>query len=365
MLWGASEQSDFLGRIDRWKQEVVKNTLQLATQGRSQKYEAHHMKLRSRNTRPALAEVSGNLSSRKRKASAMADAPPRKYGKKAVMDENAEGVARRPRRGRPPKTQQHDTQAGMEQSASRPRGLSANNAELANSREPSLPIRTELTPSIWSPSRPASPRKAGTSPSKRGQITLDKPMSEAAIDMDYLSRCDPAVHLITFRELKLEGIGIPSPVDDLFRKLQGVPLGVIPRALKVSSSSSQRWRDRNLLTPAQLVYEEDANTPRKSKEPHSDSYYLEPEKTPFPRHCLDRMKSTADLVLGKALRAQSENAHERQWGGLVNQLLCEVEAWQKWPGQVVVLNVYDFALWNSSSGVANKIPVVSRAVFNP
>ena len=54
------------------------------------------------------------------------------------------------------------------------------------------------------------------------------------------------------------------------------------------------------------------------------------------------MKSTADLVLGKALRAQSENAHERQWGALVNQLLCEVEAWQKWPGQVVVLNMYDF-----------------------
>ena len=55
------------------------------------------------------------------------------------------------------------------------------------------------------------------------------------------------------------------------------------------------------------------------------------------------MKSTADLVLGKALRAQSENAHERQWGSLVNQLLCEVEAWQKWPGQVVVLNVYDLS----------------------
>ena len=97
-----------------------------------------------------------------------------------------------------------------------------------------------------------------------------------------------------------------------------------------------------MLIPTQSIYEEDANTPRKSKEPHSDSYYLEPEKTPFPRHCLDRMKSTADLVVGKALRAQSENAHERQWGGLVNQLLCEVEAWQKWPGQVVVLNVYDF-----------------------
>lgn len=51
------------------------------------------------------------------------------------------------------------------------------------------------------------------------------------------------------------------------------------------------------------------------------------------------MKSTADNVWGKALRAHSENAQERQWGALVNQLLCEVEIWQKWPEQVVVLNV--------------------------
>ncbi|KAM0795840.1 hypothetical protein BDR22DRAFT_919349 [Usnea florida] len=337
MLWGASEQSNLFARIDRWKQEVVKNTLQSPTRGRSQDHEAHHMKLRSQDTRPALAEVSGNPYSRKRKASvAMADAPPRKQDKKAVMDENTEVVARRPR-GRPPKNTQLDTAAEpVKQSAFRLQDPQANNAEVANSREQSLPIRAELPPSIWSPSRPASPRKPGTSP-RKGQITLDKPVSEAGIDMDYLSRCDPAVHLITFRELKMEGVGIPSPVEDLFRKLQGVPLGVIPHALK-------------------SVYEEDANTPRKSKEPHSESYYLDPEKTPFPRHCLDRMKSTADLVLGKALRAQSENAHERQWGGLVNQLLCEVEAWQKWPGQVVVLNVYDFALSNSSSGVANKSP---------
>ncbi len=51
------------------------------------------------------------------------------------------------------------------------------------------------------------------------------------------------------------------------------------------------------------------------------------------------MKTTADNVFGKALRAQSEDAHEKQWGALVNQLLCEVELWQKWPEQILVLNV--------------------------
>ena len=51
------------------------------------------------------------------------------------------------------------------------------------------------------------------------------------------------------------------------------------------------------------------------------------------------MKTTADKVLGKAERAQSQDAHERQWGALVNQLLCEVEIWQEEPEQVIALNV--------------------------
>ena len=76
-----SEHSDRFARIDHWKQEVVKNTLEqvYTSQPRSQRSELHPMKLRSQDTRPALAEVSGNPYSRKRKASAtMADAPARK-----------------------------------------------------------------------------------------------------------------------------------------------------------------------------------------------------------------------------------------------------------------------------------------------
>ena len=241
MLWGGSEQSDLFARIDHWKQEVVKGTLQQAsaTQPRPQQHEPHQMKLRSRVTRSALAQVSGNPCSRKRKASGvMADAPARKYGKKAVTDERIEDTARRPGRGRPPKNPQtvfHED-GPVEQTASRRQGRSANYAEFSKSREPSLPTRTEFPPSIWSPSGSTSPRKPSTSPSKKRQITLDKPISEAAIDMDYLSRCAPAVHLTTFRELKIDGVDILSPVDHLFQDLQGVPQGLIPFALKVYPS---------------------------------------------------------------------------------------------------------------------------------
>ena len=240
MIRGAGEHSELFARIDRWKQEVVKDTLQQAsTQSRSQKYEAHHMKLRSRDTRPALAEVSGNSYSRKRKAFAtMADAPPRKYGKKAVVDEEVEESVRRPGRGRPPKVRQVDIHEHeyVEQSASRRQGRPANIGESANSHESSLPSRHEFPPPETPRRGSTSPSKGNRSPSKRGQITLDRLIPEAAIDMKYLSRCDPAVRLTNFRELKQAQKRISSLVGDLHQKLRDVPLGLIPFALEVCFS---------------------------------------------------------------------------------------------------------------------------------
>lgn len=95
-----------------------------------------------------------------------------------------------------------------------------------------LQIRPGFSPSIWSTSGPSSPRKANTSPSQR-QLTLDKPISEAAIDIHYLSCCDPAVRQTTFRELRVEGTSIVSAVEELFTKLQQIPHGVIAPALEV------------------------------------------------------------------------------------------------------------------------------------
>ena len=240
MIRDVGEQFHLFARINRWKQEVVEDAQQQAsTQSRSQQYEAHHMKLRSRDTRPALAEVSGNPYSRKRKAFAtMADAPPRKYGKKAVMDEKVEESARRPGRGRPPKTRQVDIheEEYVEQSASRRQGRPANVAESASSHKSSLPSRHEFPPPETPRRGSTSPSKGNRSPSKRAQITLDRVIPEAAIDMKYLSRCDPAVRLTNFRELKQAQKRIPSLVGVLYQKLRDVPLGLIPGALEVCSS---------------------------------------------------------------------------------------------------------------------------------
>ena len=253
MLWGASEQSELFTRIDHWKQEVVENTLQRTpTQARSQQYEAHHMKLRSRDTRPALAEVSRNHCSRKRKASpAMADAPSRKYGKKAAMDENVEESTRRPGRGRPPKHRQVDAgEEFEEQSASYHQGRSANIAESATSYESSLPSRNKFPPPETPRRDSSSPSKGNRSPSKRGQITFDRLVPEAAIDMKYLSRCDPAVHLTNFRKLKQAQKGIPSLVGDLHHQLEDIPLGLIPFALEVCFPLFERQEVPKLAYPS-------------------------------------------------------------------------------------------------------------------
>ncbi len=51
--------------------------------------------------------------------------------------------------------------------------------------------------------------------------------------MEYLSRCDPAVYLTTFSDLRVQGMNVVSAVEELFVKLQQIPYGVILSALEV------------------------------------------------------------------------------------------------------------------------------------
>ena len=239
MLLGAGKNPDLSRRISLWQERVFKSTLQQVSTGqlRSQRHEPHHMRLRSRDTRPALAEVSGNPCSRKRKASmTMADGPSKKHGKKAVMDEGVEELVQRPARGRPRKNQQYDRDEDehMDQPvARRPPGRPPKNVEPVISREATMPVRPAFPPPETPRRGSISPSKGSRSPTKRGQLTLYKPVSEVAIDMKYLSRCDPAVQLTDFEQLKRGGKKVSSLVDALFEKLQHIPDGLIPLALEV------------------------------------------------------------------------------------------------------------------------------------
>ena len=305
------------------------------------------MKLRSLTTRPALAEVSGNPNVRKRKASvAMIDAAALRAGKRVEMDENVQKGSQR-KVGRPRKESRVEVDRTMEQHASdrtqvrppmnrKPQSAGGVAGEFVDDND--LHLRLEPSPSLFSGSSEASPGKVSKSPSKKGQVTLDRPTSEAGIDMNYLRRCDPAVKLTDFSNLRKARKEVPTSVFDLYKKLRDIPHGLIPSALEVCLNFNKVF-GLGHADIYQTRYVQDADTPRKSNEPHSKSSFLEAVKTPFPSHCLDRMKSTVDNVLEKAKRAHSQNAHEKQWGALVNQVLCEVECWQKESEQIVVLNV--------------------------
>ena len=51
------------------------------------------------------------------------------------------------------------------------------------------------------------------------------------------------------------------------------------------------------------------------------------------------MKKTADKVFSRAEKCHAENAHERQWGLVVSQLLCAVDLCQDEQEKIAVLNV--------------------------
>ena len=239
MLWGTSNHSDLSDRISHWQEEVFTSTVRQGSIGkpRSEKHEPYHMTLRPRS-RPALAEVSGNCYSKKRKASTMVDVPAKKHGRKEVTNDFVDQVAPRPGPGRPRKIQQYDRDEDEDVEQPKPRrpGRPAKNREPITSREVTKAFPTDFP--LAEPSRPGSisPSKGSRSPTKRGQLTVYKPIQEAAIDMYYLSRCSPAVHLTKFHTMKKFQRGIPPLVSELFEKLQSVPSGSIPVALQVPFS---------------------------------------------------------------------------------------------------------------------------------
>ena len=87
------------------------------------------------------------------------------------------------------------------------------------------------------PSRSRSPSKQlSKTPSKRGN-TVDKPKSDASIDMLFLEACSPSVRLRAPTTVRQEA-PLPPLVQDLYKILVvDVPGGFIPAALKVNNKA--------------------------------------------------------------------------------------------------------------------------------
>ncbi|KAL8710655.1 MAG: hypothetical protein Q9220_004879 [cf. Caloplaca sp. 1 TL-2023] len=332
-MTSASTQ-DLHHRVRAWAQEVQrqsddgrqpallpKKTLRATSNG---------MKLRPRRPSKTLAEISINPHRRKRNhAEAMPAAPKNARGGKAIEPAK--------KRGRPVGSK------GKGKSSAMAEGDDENSSD----NEPvSLPSRGRPVsvpdlqpPSDSSAKTPASRQSSSPSKSKRGDKLLNKPRSDKTIDMRFLATCEPAIYKTSFPRLKALGKSISEETLDLRQKLLNIPKALVPGVLKVYPDDVFASQRVDLgINDIQVKYEQDVDTPRKSRDPLPDSEYQDPSETPFTQYQLERLVHTVDEVYRKALLAAETQAHERQWGSIATQILQEAESWPQ-ERNVVLFNV--------------------------
>ncbi|KAL8904048.1 MAG: hypothetical protein Q9171_007189, partial [Xanthocarpia ochracea] len=159
-----------------------------------------------------------------------------------------------------------------------------------------------------SKSRKESPEKTPSTP-RRGEKGLDQGLKGDQLVIAILASCSPPILLRSIEKVRQLGYEIPSRVIELHRLLKNVPPANIPVTL-------------------QKAYIDDANTPRKSKEPLADHNYSSSASDVWPEARLEQLKEFLDHITETAEFNENTNAQERQWGSVVHHVL---DAFATWP----------------------------------
>ncbi|KAL9595110.1 MAG: hypothetical protein Q9179_005110 [Wetmoreana sp. 5 TL-2023] len=186
---------------------------------------------------------------------------------------------------------------------------------------------------------PEASRSRSRSPSKRGK-TLDKTKADPSIDMVYLGACTPSVRLET-REVAMANGSVPPMVLELESALMPPVTGFIPSSLIVSDVLYAYLQP--LLSAnhehIQPLYEDEADTPRKSRLAPRLHEYLPDTDLNIPADFRQSVKATVEQVVRATARNTRLAAHERQWGlTTVAPLINEVLKWPQSQG-AIALNV--------------------------
>ena len=171
-------------------------------------------------------------------------------------------------------------------------------------------------------SRSPSKSPSRKSPSRKGARFFDKPRSINIIDMTVLETCSPSVKQRSIAEAK-RSCGIPSEVMKLYTRLKSVPHGGIPRRLQASPALlSFLSQNAHYI---QTSYIQSADTPRKTQEPPEETHYIPVgQDCPYAEELLSVLKRRVDQVLRDAEFNHKRNAHEGQWGLVMNTLLTDL-----------------------------------------
>lgn len=231
------QNSDPLSRVESWAQAVA-----FAAQPEQSSSQRHlRPRLAPTSSNPRLRkhflteEGSNGLRTTRKRIKVMADDATRLHDESSQGRGRARGRGRGRPRGQGSMRGHNSTRhAGLIEDLGSPqeqRGVDQQLSVLTAPEDYAQSIPSTL------PSRSRSPSKQlPKTPSKRGK-TVDKPKSDASIDMPFLEACSPSVRLRAPTTVRQKA-PLPPLVQNLYKILVvDVPGGFIPAALKVNNES--------------------------------------------------------------------------------------------------------------------------------
>ena len=236
IVMSLQQNSDSLSRVESWAHAVA--CAAQPEQSSSQRHLRPHLAPTSSNSRlrkhPLVEEGSEGLRDTRKRIKVMAD------NTTQLHEEGARGRGVR-LRGRIRARGQGSTRG---QKSTGRLGLIGELSSAQEQHSVDQPVSVLTPPEDYAqsipsslPSRSRSPSKQPSkTPSKRGK-TVDKPKSDASIDMLFLEACSPSVRLRAPRTVRQEA-PLPPLVQNLYKILVvDVPGGFIPAALKVNNKT--------------------------------------------------------------------------------------------------------------------------------
>ncbi|KAL8778277.1 MAG: hypothetical protein Q9213_007485 [Squamulea squamosa] len=309
-----------LAKIRLWAQDVAKETCHEPV---SSVEAAHRMRLRPRPSqtqgdRQPLQKTSGNQRHQKRRLGEGTSYQQHGQNSKRQRTMGDEGRQTRRLASKPEKPSM-DFNASQDPNFSmRPKRQGTSTA--ASPRRRQSPTKASSTfpsrlpplgqlksgPPLPRPDEPSSPEKSpspGRRKEKDSRLDSASVKSTAPVTLQELGTFSPPVVQMTMQSARSSG-PVPASVEVLYKALTAEDSGFVPLQLKSD-------------------YLADSETPRKSREPPTDKAYLPPDRKQFPADLVPRLKASMARILGNAEWAHSNDAHEGQWGTLVDNIIYE------------------------------------------
>lgn len=237
MLPPPGPQPNLSTRVDQWRQQIAEDSSKAIRPALWNKLQAHKKgQDLSTSTSKYQTRLQARISTRR---AVLADtcSNPRLRQRKTLQNHTIPIPHLTLNKGR---TMPGDE--GVQQGGKRQRGRPRKDAISESSQQPAdLNLPEDLALSLPDlsirPSEASPRRRMSQSPRKRTDTSLDQTRTNANITLAFLETCKPNVQLLSYddvRTLPSVRARMSAAVEDLHKRLQQIPNGLIPSELKVS-----------------------------------------------------------------------------------------------------------------------------------